>query len=380
MKDMGKIHNILVTGGAGFIGSHLCDALIEKGYNVRVLDNLEPQVHGTTQTKPKYLQDKIEFVRGDVQNRETIKANLEGMDAVYHFAACVGVGQSMYEIAKYISVNTGGTANLLDCLVNEPHSIKKLIIPSSMSIYGEGKYECPNCGVAFPRERELDALKVKQWELKCPICQSILKPLPTDESKPLFPSSIYAQSKRHQEEMALLTGQTYGIPTVSLRFFNVYGTRQALSNPYTGVCAIFLSRLQNKNPPIIYEDGLQSRDFIHVKDLVAANILALEKQAANFEIFNVGTGLAISILEIAKTLIKTLKIQIEPKIVSQFRKGDIRHCFADISKIKRALGFKPKVNFESGIKDVLEWVKTQGDIEDKFQNVESELGKRGLTV
>jgi len=380
VKYMGKIHNVLVTGGAGFIGSHLCDALIEKGYNVRVLDNLDPQVHGTTQTTPKYLTEKVELVRGDIQDRETIKTTLEGIDAIYHFAASVGIGQSMYKIAQYVSVNTGGTANLLDCLVNEPHSVKKLIIPSSMSIYGEGKYECPNCGITFPRERDVTALNAKQWELTCPKCHSILKPLPTDESKPLFPSSIYAQSKRHQEEMALLIGKTYGIPTVSLRFFNVYGTRQALSNPYTGVCAIFFSRLKNNNPPVIYEDGLQSRDFIHIKDLVDANLLALEKQVANFEIFNVGTGVALSILDIAKTLIKALKIQIEPKILYQFRKGDIRHCFADITKIKRVLGFQPKFNFERGIKDVLEWVKTQENIEDKFQKVESELGKRGLTV
>jgi dTDP-L-rhamnose 4-epimerase len=377
---MKNIKKILVTGGAGFIGSHLADALIEKGYNVRVLDNLEPQVHGSSQRKPDYLNENIEFIKGDVQDRKTIKDSIEGVDAIFHFAANVGVGQSMYQIAKYISVNTNGTANLLDSLVNEQHSVKKIIVASSMSIYGEGKYNCPNCGVMSPKQREIGDLQAKKWELKCSKCASILKPIPTDETKPLFCSSIYAQSKRHQEEMVLLVGETYGIPAVALRFFNVYGTRQALSNPYTGVCAIFSSRLKNKNPPIIYEDGLQSRDFIHVKDLVSANILALEKQAANYEVFNVGTGIAISILEIAKILIDIMKVKIEPQITQQFRKGDIRHCFADITKITNKLGFKPKINFQEGMKELIAWVNAQMKVEDKFQKVNSELNKYKLTM
>jgi dTDP-L-rhamnose 4-epimerase len=249
-----------------------------------------------------------------------------------------------------------------------------------MSIYGEGKYSCPNCGVIFPKQRETADLQAKLWELKCPTCSALLTPLPTDESKPLYPSSIYAQSKRHQEEMVLLVGETYGIPTVALRFFNVYGPRQALSNPYTGVCAIFSSRLKNHTPPVIYEDGLQSRDFIHIHDLVAANLLALTKQAANYQIFNVGTGVPITILEIAQVLIDTMQIEIEPQIINQFRKGDIRHCFADISKIRNTLNFKPKISFQEGIHDLITWVIAQTDVEDKFPQVHSELNKYKLTI
>jgi dTDP-L-rhamnose 4-epimerase len=375
-----NIRRILITGGAGFIGSHLADGLLEQGYDVRVLDNLEPQVHGALQQKPEYLKEQIEFVKGDIQDRNTIRECLEGIDAIFHFAANVGIGQSMYQIANYISVNTTGTANLLDCLVHEEHTVKKVIVASSMSIYGEGKYSCPNCGVIFPKQRETADLQAKLWELKCPTCSALLTPLPTDESKPLYPSSIYAQSKRHQEEMVLLVGETYGIPTVALRFFNVYGPRQALSNPYTGVCAIFSSRLKNHTPPVIYEDGLQSRDFIHIHDLVAANLLALTKQAANYEIFNVGTGVPVTILEIAQVLIDTMQIDIEPQIINQFRKGDIRHCFADISKIRNTLNFKPKISFQEGIHDLITWVTAQTDVEDKFPQVHSELNKYKLTI
>jgi dTDP-L-rhamnose 4-epimerase len=286
----------------------------------------------------------------------------------------------MYQIDKYISVNTHGTAKLFDFIVNQETIIKKIIIASSMSIYGEGKYTCPNCGVVFPHLRDSELLKANQWELRCPSCSSILKPIPTDESKPLFPTSIYAQSKRHQEEMALLIGQTYGIPTVALRLFNVYGSRQALSNPYTGVCAIFSGRLKNNNPPIIYEDGLQSRDFIHIQDLVAANVLALEKQAADYEIFNVGSGNPITILDIANILIKMMHVKVKPQILNQYRKGDIRHCFADISKIKTTLGFEPKIKIQTGIQDLVNWVRAQSAVEDKFQMMETELKTHKLTL
>ncbi|MFX1293616.1 MAG: SDR family NAD(P)-dependent oxidoreductase [Promethearchaeota archaeon] len=377
---MKKIQNILVTGGAGFIGSHLIDTLINKGYNVKVVDNLEPQVHGASQQIPVYLNKKVDFILGDIRDLEVIQRSIEDVDAIYHFAASVGVGQSMYQIDKYVSINTQGTARLFDFLVNRENDVQKIIIASSMSIYGEGKYECQNCGIVFPPLRDIDSLKSKQWELKCLTCGSTLKRLPTDESKPLYPNSIYAQSKRHQEEMALLIGKNYGIPTVVLRFFNVYGTRQSLSNPYTGVCAIFSSRLKNNNPPIIYEDGLQTRDLIHISDIVAANILALEKQAANFEIFNVGSGTAITILDIAKILIQLMQIQVKPKIVNQFRKGDIRHCYANITKIRNKLGFKPKIKIQDGFKDLIDWVNAQISVEDKFQVAESELQKHGLTM
>ncbi|MHA1649180.1 MAG: SDR family NAD(P)-dependent oxidoreductase [Candidatus Helarchaeota archaeon] len=377
---MKRFHNILITGGAGFIGSHLADRLIEKGYSVKVLDNLEPQVHGSSQKPPSYLHKQVEFVRGDIRERDVLQRVLEGIDAIYHFAASVGVGQSMYQIEKYISVNTLGTARLFDIIINQETSIQKLIMASSMSIYGEGKYNCPNCGVIYPHLRDFQLLKAKQWEHICPSCGKILEPLPTDELKPLYPTSIYAQSKMHQEEMAMLLGQTYGLPVVALRFFNVYGTRQALSNPYTGVCAIFSSRLKNKTPPKIYEDGLQTRDFIHIKDLVTANILALEKQAANYEIFNVGTGVPTSILDIAKFMIQIMRVPVTPQILQQFRKGDIRHCYADITRIKTKLGFDPKIKVQDGLKDLINWVNTLPSVEDKFSVAEFELKKRGLTL
>ncbi len=375
---MRNIHNILITGGAGFIGSHLADSLIKQGYNVRVLDNLESQVHGPLQKIPDYLNKKVGFTQGSILEPEILRKSLQDMDAVFHFAANVGVGQSMYQIPKYISTNTQGTANLLDILVNEENSIQKVILASSMSIYGEGKYHCANCGDIFPVSRDIESLKARQWEICCSKCGKILKAVPTDENKPLNPTSIYAQSKRHQEEMILLIGKTYGIPMVALRLFNVYGTRQALSNPYTGVCAIFSSRLKNKLPPVIYEDGLQSRDFIHVKDVASASILALEKKAADGEVFNVGTGSALTILDVARILTRIFHLKIKPQILNQFRKGDIRHCFADITKIQEKLGFQPIFKLESGFKDVIEWVNAHPSVEDKFQIVESELEKRGL--
>ncbi len=377
--NMKKIRNILITGGAGFIGSHLADKLIENNYNVRILDNLEPQVHGSAQKTPKYLPQKIEFLRGDIRKTDDIEHAVENIDAIYHFAANVGIGQSMYQINKYISTNTGGTAKLFDHLINSENTVKKVIIASSMSIYGEGKYRCENCGIVFPQHRDAESLKAKQWDPTCSTCGAILQPLPTDESTPLGPTSIYAQSKRHQEEIALLLGKTYGLPTVALRFFNTYGARQALSNPYTGVCAIFSSRIKNNNPPVIYEDGLQSRDFIHISDLITANIIALEKNSANYEIFNVGSGSRSTILEIAQLLIQLMQSRLNAKITNTYRKGDIRHSFADITKIQRKLGFQPKIKLQDGLTELVQWIKTQADIVDDFHKAESELITRGLT-
>ncbi|MHA1264581.1 MAG: NAD-dependent epimerase/dehydratase family protein [Candidatus Helarchaeota archaeon] len=377
---MPTIKTILITGGAGFIGSHLADALIEAGYSVRVLDNLSPQVHPTSPPPPSYLNEQVEFVKGDITDIHALSASIEGIDAIYHFAAAVGVGQSMYQINQYITVNTRGTALLLDLLVNKEHSVKKLIIASSMSIYGEGKYSCDSCGIVFPTERNIDSLKAKQWDFICPDCGQPLKPMPTDEKSQLHPTSIYAQSKRHQEEMTLLIGATYGIPTTALRFFNVYGSRQSLSNPYTGVCAIFSNRLQNNLAPIIYEDGLQSRDFIHIRDLVAANILCLEKSAADHQIFNVGTGQPTTILEIAQHLLHLFHLPLKPQITGHYRKGDIRHCFADITKIRKKLGFQPTISIKKGLHDLINWVLSQPKIENNFQMVDSELEKHGLKL
>lgn len=371
---------ILVTGGAGFIGSHLVDTLITEGHKVRILDNLDPQVHGEDQKIPEYVNKNAEFILGDVLSTSSLKKALVDIDVVYHLAAAVGVGQSMYQIYHYTRANSLGGANLLDVVINQKFPIKKMIVASSMSIYGEGKYLCPDCGIFFPRLRKLEQLQKEKWEMECPKCHAVSNPLPTDELKPLMPTSIYAISKRDHEEMFLATGEAYRIPSVALRFFNVYGTRQALSNPYTGVCAIFASRILNNENPVIFEDGLQTRDFIHVSDIVQALKLAMEKDEANYECFNVGTGNGISVVEIANKMIKKLGREntVKPNIVGKFRAGDIRHCFADITKIKHKLGFSPIVSFENGMDDLIDWAKEQTPA-DNFEAAFSELKSKGLT-
>jgi len=320
---------ILVMGGAGFIGSHLVDALVTQGHRVRAFDNLEPQVHGGLREWgkwPDYCNPDAEYVLGDGRDRQALRKAMQDVEVIFHLAAAVGVGQSMYEIERYVDANTCGTAVLLDILANDASirsRVRKLIVASSMSIYGEGKYECPVHGVVYPRLRSSEQLATGDWELHCLVpvaspksqvagrksqvanrtCGLSLMPLPTDEEKPLFPTSIYAITKKDQEEMCLAVGRAYGIPTVALRYFNVYGSRQALSNPYTGVAAIFSSRLLNGKPPVIFEDGLQSRDFVHVSDIVQANLLAMERDEADYDVFNVGTGRAMTILDVANALI-----------------------------------------------------------------------------
>jgi len=368
---------VLVTGGAGFIGSHLVDRLISLGYEVRVFDSLEPQVHGKVDTPPEYLSKKCHFIRGDLRDRERLGRALKGIEVIFHQAALVGVGQSMYEIKRYMEINSLGTANLLDILANEKHSTEKLIVASSMSIYGEGKYSCKACGLVYPKLRSREQLRRQEWEMVCPICGKPAKDLPTDEEKPLFPTSTYAISKRDQEELCLTMGWAYGIPTIALRYFNAYGPRQALSNPYTGMAAIFSSRILNNNPPLIFEDGHQSRDFIHVSDVVEANLLAMGKDEADYEVLNVGTGRASTVLDVAGLLAKKLNSSIHAEIVKKYRLGDIRHCYADTSKIKEKLGFEPRVRFEDGILGLAEWVRTQ-EATDQFEKSRRELEERSL--
>lgn len=376
---MRSLSKVLVTGGGGFIGSHTVDLLLERGYEVFVLDNLEEQVHHGT--VPDYLNKNVKFVQGDVRDHELLIRLLKEVDAVIHLAAAVGVGQSMYQIEKYVDYNTRGTATLLDALINTENPVKKLVVASSMSIYGEGKYWCEKCSeVKYPSLRGEEQLKNRMWEPLCSVCRSMLKPLPTDEEKPIVPTSIYAQTKKHQEEMCLLTGKTYGLPMVALRYFNVYGPRQSLSNPYTGVCAIFTSRILNNKPPYIFEDGNQSRDFIHVKDIAKANLLALEKSAADFTAVNIGTGRQTSIKRIAELLIKTLDYKLNPHVSNRYRKGDIRHCYADISKARNLLGYEPTIKLEDGLKELAEWAKTHGwGVVDLFEKTLKELEDKGLT-
>jgi dTDP-L-rhamnose 4-epimerase len=368
---------VLVTGGAGFIGSYIVDELVKRGHDVRIMDSLESQVHGAEQRVPDYLNPEAEFFFGSVCDRKDLTKALHGVDVIFHQAALVGVGQSMYQMYRYMQVNTLGTALLLDVLSSEKRTLRKLIVASSMSVYGEGAYVCDQCGIVSPKLRPIGQLADKDWEMHCPYCNSSLMTLPTNEDKPLHPTSIYAISKRDQEEMCLNVGKAYGLPTVALRYFNVYGARQALSNPYTGVAAIFSSRLLNHRPPLVFEDGLQSRDFVHVNDIVQANMLAMEKEEANYGVFNVGTGRQLTILDMGRVLAKKLEYDGEPEIVHRFREGDVRHCFADISKISTKLGFRPQVRFEDGIEDLVSWVKQQV-AEDKVESALTELESRGL--
>jgi dTDP-L-rhamnose 4-epimerase len=368
---------VLITGGAGFIGSHLADELIEQGYQVRALDNLSEQVHGSVQNRPIYLHPDVELIIGDIRDKDLVKKSLEGIDIVYHFAAMVGVGQSMYAINEYTDVNNRGTAILLEALIENP--VKKLIVASSMSIYGEGLYKGPNGRIYEGRERVTEQLKVKDWELYNSKGGRLI-PVPTTEPKTPTLASVYALGKYDQEKMCMIVGQAYNIPTVALRFFNVYGTRQALSNPYTGVLAIFASRLLNNNSPMIFEDGKQKRDFVHVKDVAVACRLAAEKPAADFKSFNIGSGNNYTILEIAQSLIKIMgKKDIVPEITGQYRVGDIRHCFANISYAKKILGYQPQVSLEDGLKEFVDWLQGQ-NANDKVSQAREELAIRGLTV
>ncbi|MBI4353636.1 MAG: NAD-dependent epimerase/dehydratase family protein [Candidatus Omnitrophica bacterium] len=367
--------NILVTGGAGFIGSHLVDALIAQGHQVRVLDVLDAQVHEGK--PPTYLNAHAEYLWGDVRDRNLLRKALAAIDVVFHQAAAVGVGQSMYQIERYVQANVVGTSILLDVIVNERLPIKKLVVASSMSIYGEGRYHCAACGPVFPALRSETQLKQRRWEMDCPRCQRPATPEPTPEDKPLAPTSIYAVSKRDQEELCLCVGRSYRIPTVALRYFNVYGPRQALSNPYTGVCAIFSARIKNSNPPLIFEDGRQSRDVMHVSDIVRANLLVMSDARADDQVFNVGTGQPTSILQVARLLGRLYGASVEPVLNQKYRAGDIRHCYADIQAIRR-LGFTPEVTLDEGLKGLVEWGREQA-AEDRVEAAAKELESYGLT-
>lgn len=365
---------ILITGGAGFVGSHIGRDLLEHGYTVRALDNLSPQVHGPEKKRPSYLDPRIELMVGDVRNRPDVVQALDGMDAVVHLAAAVGVGQSMYEIAEYVSTNNLGTAVLLEALSKKP--VERLLVASSMSVYGEGLYQSSQGEVAGV-ERPLEQLKRHEWELVRG--SEILKPIPTPETKQPTLASIYALSKYDQERMCLMIGSAYGIPATALRLFNIYGPHQALSNPYTGVLAIFASRLLNKKAPVVYEDGNQRRDFVSVYDVAHAFWLALEKKEATGAVLNIGSGVSISVTEVAQKLARTLGSDIEPEVSGKYRLGDIRHCFADITNARSLLGYEPHTTFEEGLKDLVAWLST-AQAEDYVEQANAELAKRGLVL
>lgn len=365
---------VLITGGAGFIGSHLADELLEHGYTVRVLDSLLPQVHGPDRRRPAYLAPEIELVEGDVRDPDVVGRALRGVDVVYHLAARVGVGQSMYEVAAYTSVNILGTAVLLEALIARP--VRRLIVASSMSIYGEGLYRDRQEHAYEHVQRSPAQLARCDWEPRAADGDE-LTPMPTPETKAPTLASVYALSKYDQERMCLLAGAAYQIPTVALRLFNVYGPRQALSNPYTGVLAIFAARYLNGKPPLIFEDGRQRRDFVHVRDVAAGCRLALEVAAAAGGVFNFASGEALTIRAIADRMAAALGTSIEPQITGQHRVGDIRHCLADIGLARRVLGFQPRIDLATGLSELAGWLSTQTAI-DRIDDMRAELTVRGL--
>ncbi|CAN5309574.1 NAD-dependent epimerase/dehydratase family protein [soil metagenome] len=365
---------VLITGGAGFIGSHLANALAARGYPVRILDNLVDQVHGPDARFPAGLHPDVETLRGDVRRREDVRAALRDTRAVFHFAAAVGVGQSMYEIEHYTDVNNRGTAVLLECLLD--HAVERLVVASSMSLYGEGLYRRGDT-ISEPPPRSRAQLRAARWELEEE--SKLLEPVPTPESKTPAPTSVYALSKLDQERLCLMFGHNYDVPAVALRFFNAYGPGQALSNPYTGVLAIFAARCLNGKPPMIFEDGHQRRDFVSVHDIVRGCILALEKPEAAGQAFNIGSGKAHSVLEIAQRLIKLLDLDLEPVIAQKYRAGDIRNCYADISLARRVLGYEPEVMLEAGLAELIGWLQG-ARAEDRSDTAGAELERRGLTL
>lgn len=373
--------NVLITGGAGFIGSNLALKLIELGNKVTVLDNLSPQIHGDNPNmSPLYcsIKDKVNFIQGTVESREDWLAALVGVDTVVHLAAETGTGQSMYQIKRYSDVNIGGSAILLDLMANEPHNITKMVIASSRSIYGEGKYLCEQHGIVYPNARNDEDMKVADFNVKCPICSTNVELLATDESSKIHPSSIYGVTKQVQEQMFMITGQSIEVPTVSLRFQNVYGAGQSLSNPYTGILSIFSTRIKNGNDINIFEDGLESRDFIYIDDVVESIILSIFKKEANYQIFNVGSGVCTNVLTVAETLKSIYSSNSKVLVSGNYRVGDIRHNFADLTSIKSKLGFEPKVDFVSGIRKFTSWVNGQKVQADLYENSIAEMKAKGL--
>jgi dTDP-L-rhamnose 4-epimerase len=367
---------ILITGGAGFIGSHLADALLAQGHVVRALDNLTPQVHGGA-GRPAYLADDVELQVGDVRDPHAVARALEGVDAVVHLAARVGVGQSMYELANYTMENSGGTAVLLEALLERP--VRRLVVASSMSIYGEGAYRSDDGRAVEPQERTREQLEADDWEPRGPEGERLC-PVPTPESKRPALSSIYALTKYEQERACLIFGAAYALPAVALRFFNTYGTRQALSNPYTGVLAIFASRLLNERRPLAYEDGLQRRDFVSVTDVARAICLALEKDEAAGHAINVGSGESVTVEEVGARLARTVgKDDLVPEVTGDYRAGDIRHCFADISLARELLGYAPTVALDEGMAEIAGWLEGQV-AEDRVDAATAALAQRGLTL
>lgn len=370
--------NVLITGGAGFIGSNLALKLVEKGYKVTVLDNLSEQIHGTNSDLLQSIEGKVTFIKGDVRNRADWQKALLHQHIVVHLAAETGTGQSMYEVQKYVDVNINGTAIFLDYLVNEKHSVEKVIIASSRAIYGEGKYKCVEHGLIYPDERLEKDLSKGDFEPKCPVCNTDLLLQATDENSKIHPSSIYGITKQNQEQMVLNVCQSIGIPAVAFRYQNVYGPGQSLKNPYTGILSIFSTQIKNGNDINIFEDGKESRDFVFIDDVVKATVLGIQKKEADFEVFNVGSGKGTTVTDVAQTLKSLYKSPVNIKETGNFRLGDIRHNYADLSHIQNKLGFQPDVDFQTGVAAFAEWVNGQEIQEDRYLKSIEEMKAKGL--
>jgi len=374
-------YKILITGGAGFIGSNLALKLISKGYIVTVLDNLSPQIHGDdpfkTSSLYKSINGKVNFIEGTVTSKKDWELAIKEQDIIVHYAAETGTGQSMYEIQKYVDVNINGTAILLDLLANRPHQVKKIIIASSRSIYGEGKYNSKELGFVYPKHRVATDMDGGDFEVKYPDCE-VLELMATDEDSKIHPSSVYGITKQNQEQMIMTVCPTLGIAPVAFRYQNVYGPGQSLKNPYTGILSIFSTQIKNGNGINIFEDGKETRDFVFIDDVVDATILGIEKDEANNEVFNVGTGVPTDVVTVAKNLIKNYGVDVPITISGNYRLGDIRHNYADLTKIKKRLNFTPKFSFEQGLKAFTAWVKTQKIEKDNYKKSIEEMKAKGL--
>jgi len=374
--------HVLITGGAGFIGSNLALLLVNRGYVVTVLDTLSPQIHGPNPEidSPLFrsIIGKVRFIKGSVTSRKDLLEALEGQEAIVHLAAETGTGQSMYEIDKYVAVNCGGTALLLDLLTNVPNKVKKLVVASSRAIYGEGKYVCPEHGIVYPTVRSEKDLKTGDFSCKCPVCQQIVDVVPTSEDSKIHPTSIYGITKQNQEQMVLMVCQNLGISGVALRYQNVYGPGQSLQNPYTGILSVFSTRIRNNKPIFLFEDGYESRDFVYIEDVVYATALCLEREEAKGCVFNVGNGVRTDVKAVAETLIRHYGIDVPVEITGTYRVGDISHNFADSTLIETVLGFKPGWSFDAGIKAFANWVLEQAIMVDRYDSSIEEMKQKGL--
>lgn len=373
---------VLITGGAGFIGSNIALKLLDKGYEVRVLDNLSEQIHGVNpdETSPLYrsIKGKVDYVQGSVTSRQDWERAIDGVDAIIHLAAETGTGQSMYEIVKYVNTNIGGTALMLDILTNQKHNVKRVLVAESRAIYGEGKYHCDTCGDVYPNERKDEDMAKGDYECHCPKCGKHVKLVATTEDSAIHPSSVYGVAKQVQGQLVHLVCPTIGVESVSFRYQNVYGPGQSLSNPYTGILSIFSTQIKNHHGINIFEDGKETRDFVYIDDVVDATILGLEVPEANGHVFNVGTGVATDVLTVAQTLCKKYGIEVPITVSGNYRLGDIRHNYADITLARNILGFEPKWSFSDGIEQFTKWVNGQEIQEDKYESSIEEMKKKGL--